>query len=296
MVLLHPPSEFYLFYHFYVFLFFLSPHLISVVFPLVCNRCQLKEHRDRCLAGLANDTAETCKPNTITCVTVTGIRQDFTFSDFRNTPAMSRHCSFDIDAVDDADKFRRLPKGQEFICFNVTREDPFGPNGQWNDRRCLCAKDKCNNKMWDEVFMQPTLPENFTDKDKLVVPTGLGSNSLANISAWSNYTVIASPSGNGNNADGSGGAAIGTTTETSGNNTTAGGNSTSGTDSHSNPAASGSNTGLIIGIAVGVVILAAAVGGGLWYWFKVRRRKGSSTSSGASDNTAGTEASEDDDE
>ncbi|XP_055355368.1 uncharacterized protein LOC129600802 [Paramacrobiotus metropolitanus] len=294
MVALHSPFEFYVFYAVYVFLFILLPFINPVVTPLVCNRCQYLENRDRCLSGLANDTMETCKPNTITCVVVTGVRADHTLSPVRDTPLISRHCTWDIDAVDDANTWRRLPKGQDFICFNVTR-DGGGPDGKnYNDRRCLCATDKCNIKMWDEIFMQPTLPENFTDKDKPVIPTGLGGNSLANISAWSNYTVIASSSGNGSNPNGSGKAPIDATTAASGNDTAAAGNSTSDTNSGSNSAERGSNTGLIIGIAVGVLILAAAVGCGLWYWFKVRKRKGSDASSGASGNTAGTEASEDD--
>ncbi|XP_055355400.1 uncharacterized protein LOC129600816 [Paramacrobiotus metropolitanus] len=293
MVLFHIPVKFYLLYHVNVFLFVLSPYIIPDVSPLVCNKCVFLDKRDRCLS-VANDAAETCDDTTTTCVTAVGLRKDTTFSPSRNTPAMGRHCS--LNPTNDADIFGRLPKGQEFICFNITRDDSLGkgPDGKnYVDRRCLCAKDRCNIKMWDEIYLQPTLLENFTANDKPVIPTGLGSNSLASISAWTNYTVIGLPTGNGSNPDGSGGASTGATTAASGNETADGGNSTSGTDSRSKSAEDGSNTGLIIGIAVGVLILATAVGGGLWYWFKVRKRKASSASSGASDNTAGTEVSDD---
>ncbi|XP_055356972.1 uncharacterized protein LOC129602048 isoform X2 [Paramacrobiotus metropolitanus] len=60
----------------------------------------------------------------------------------------------------------------------------------------------------------------------------------------------------------------------------------------------GSSTGLIVGIAAGVVIL-AVVAGGLWYWFKVRKRKdstsgksGNSARSGSTANSQDTDASE----
>ncbi|XP_055355399.1 uncharacterized protein LOC129600815 [Paramacrobiotus metropolitanus] len=245
--------------------------------PVVCRRC-VYNATNNCVTT-DKDESETCPANVYTCIIVTKMILDTNRKPARYVPVMIRSCSPVVEAnTDDLVTVSTLIGGDYTMrnkgtaCLNITMENP-SVKGLDIDRRCICRgvsnlgmHDNCNaNRTWDDVMEFYAVQRTAEGPPKVyytpytVAP---GSNSLANLSQWSDASAGTLPPS--------------TATYTAAQSTanSAPPTSTPSEDSQKGPnEKGGSNAGLIAGLVVGILILAGGVGGGLWYWFKVHKPK-----------------------
>ncbi|XP_055335970.1 uncharacterized protein LOC129586669 [Paramacrobiotus metropolitanus] len=257
---------------------------------LQCQVCNFLENPSDWCTSKKNTTSITCNATAgvTTCHLGTGIRAGLVPGNpAEYVPGVTRDCS--LDAKLDNELWKTMAKGQKMVCTDVKQDYIPGPSGvPLIDRKCICTEDNCNKIGWDEIMQQPALPANYTPNDK-PQPSQIANYSLAALQTILKANATSGDSGNVN-ADAS------TTAFAKGNDTAT--NTTAPGTTAKDAAGSGTNMGLIAGIAIGVIVL-AAVAGGLFYWFKIRKRKESTSSSsgatGGSGNSRGTGGSADDD-
>ncbi|XP_055355361.1 uncharacterized protein LOC129600798 [Paramacrobiotus metropolitanus] len=249
---------------------------------LVCSRCQFSEDPNKCVMR-ENDETETCKPTVKTCMVETKMVMDNSKRPAVYTRAMNRQCSAEEDADKDHFIWSWYYRGNDpTICLNITKVNP-SVSGMDIDRRCICsARDGCNYQHWEYVIGHyvfkkvPEYPPNGTNGtttrpyQPATAAPDPDSQSWADGGLWYNP-----PSANLPGSEYAIHAVVQAVPSEEPVNSTAPGNPQSTTTD-----SSGSKTGLIVGLVLGLLIVAGATVGGLWYWFKVRQRRHGHTKTG----------------